>query len=133
MVTTYILRPGTSDIPIPSNLRLIFGSRNGVGAGVNKGKTPYSGKVYSSTLEQVVANFAVDPSTGKLTQTDWFEPFNFDTQLDGGDRDMASAGVALLDRTVFNAPGVGVNGIAVASGKDGIVRQLSFAGLCDEC
>jgi hypothetical protein len=80
--------------------------------------------VYSSTLEQVVANFAVDPSTGNLTQADWFEPFNFDTQLDGGDRDMASAGVALLDRNTFKAPGVGVNGIAVASGKDGIVWNL---------
>lgn len=38
---------------------------------------------------------------------------------------MASAGVALLDRTTFNAPGVGVNGIAVASGKDGIVCNPS--------
>ena len=96
-------------------------SRNGVGAGVNKGTTPYSGKKYSSTLEQVVANFAVDPVAGTFTQTDWFEPYNFDSQLDGGDRDMASAGVALLDRNTFNAPGVGVNCIAVASGKDGIV------------
>lgn len=81
--------------------------------------------MYSSTLEQVVARFSVDPSSGSLTQADWFEPYNFDTQLDGGDRDMASAGVALLDRNTFNAPSAGVNGIAVASGKDGIVRNLS--------
>ncbi|KAE9372823.1 hypothetical protein N431DRAFT_339089, partial [Stipitochalara longipes BDJ] len=106
-----------------------FATGNGVGAGVNKGTTPYSGKVYSSTLEQVVAKFTVDPSTGKLTQADWFEPFNFDTQLDGNDRDMASAGVALLDRTTFNAPGVGVNGIAVASGKDGIVYVMNADNL----
>lgn len=98
-----------------------FATGNGVGAGVNKGTTPYKGTTYSSTLEQVVAKFTVDPSSGSLTQADWFEPFNFDTKLDGGDRDMASAGVALLDRGTFNAPGVGVNGIAVASGKDGIV------------
>jgi hypothetical protein len=107
--------------PDPSLTYRLTLSRNGVGAGVNKGTTPYSGKKYSSTLEQVVANFAVDPNSGSLTQADWFEPYNFDTQLDGGDRDMASAGVALLDRNTFNAPGVGVNGIAVASGKDGIV------------
>ncbi len=107
--------------PDPSLIHRLTLSRNGVGAGVNKGTTPYSGKKYSSTLEQVVANFAVDPNSGALTQADWFEPYNFDTQLDGGDRDMASAGVALLDRNTFNAPGVGVNGIAVASGKDGIV------------
>ena len=101
--------------------RLTCPSRNGVGAGINKGTTPYSGKKYSSTLEQVVAKFAVDPGSGALTQADWFEPFNFDTQLNGGDRDMASAGVALLDRSTFNAPRAGINGIAVASGKDGIV------------
>ena len=106
------------------NHRLTFSSRNGVGAGVNKGTTPYSGKTYSSTLEQVVARFSVDPSTGILTQADWFEPYNFDTQLDGGDRDMASAGVALLDRNTFNAPSAGINGIAVASGKDGIVWNI---------
>jgi hypothetical protein len=31
-----------------------------------------------------------------------------------------------LDRNTFNAPSAGVNGIAVASGKDGIVRNLSL-------
>jgi hypothetical protein len=110
-----------------SDLWLTFPSRNGVGAGINKGTTPYSGKLYSSTLEQVVARFTVDPSSGSLTQADWFEPYNFDTQLNGGDRDMASAGVALLDRNTFNAPSAGVNGIAVASGKNGVVRKLSHA------
>ena len=101
-----------------------FATGNGVGAGINKGTTPFSGKSYSSTLEQVVAKFIVDPNSGSLTQADWFEPFNFDTKLDGNDRDMASAGVALLDRGTFKAPGVGVNGLAVASGKDGIVCIL---------
>lgn len=68
----------------------------------------------------------MDPNTGALTQQDYFEPYNFDTQLNGGDRDMASAGVALLDRDTFNAPGVGVNGIAVASGKNGVVRITPY-------
>jgi iron transport multicopper oxidase len=97
-------------------------NRNGVGPGVNRKQgVANNGKVYCSTLEQVVAKFAVDPTTGSLTQKDYFEPYNFDTQLNGGDRDFASAGVALLDRSVFSAPNAGVNGIAVASGKNGIV------------
>lgn len=105
-----------------SGNNVFFATGNGVGPGVNKVQgTAASGKVYSSTLEQVVANFAVDPNTGNLTQADYFEPYNFDTVLNGGDNDMGSSGVALLDRNTFKAPGVGVAGIAVASGKDGIV------------
>ncbi|KAF8848127.1 hypothetical protein BDZ45DRAFT_754182 [Acephala macrosclerotiorum] len=109
---------------------VFFATGNGVGPGVNKVQgTPASGKVYSSTLEQVVANFAVDPNTGSLTQADYFEPYNFDTQLDGGDEDMGSSGVALLDRNTFQAPGVGVAGIAVSSGKDGIVYIMNADNL----
>lgn len=101
---------------------VFFATGNGVGPGINKvqGKAA-SGNVPISTLEQVVANFAVDPNTGNLTQADYFEPYNFDTVLNGGDNDMGSSGVALLDRNTFKAPGVGVNGIAVGAGKDGIV------------
>lgn len=107
-----------------------FSTGNGVGPGINKVQgVPASGKTYSSTLEQVAACFAVDPNTGALTQQDYFEPYNFDTQLNGGDRDMASAGVALLDRNTFNAPSVGVNGIAVASGKNGVVYIMNADNL----
>lgn len=73
-------------------------------------------------MEQTVASYAVNPNTGTLTQQDYFEPANFDTQLNGADKDISSAGVALLDRNTFNAPGVGLNGLAVAAGKNGIVR-----------
>jgi hypothetical protein len=59
---------------------------------------------------------AVNPSTGALQQQDYFEPFNYDSN-NGGDQDFGSAGIALLDPTVFN--GNGVNRIAVAGGKDG--------------
>jgi hypothetical protein len=69
-----------------------------------------------STLEQSVVNMAVNPSTGALQQQDYFEPFNYDSN-NGGDLDFGSAGIALLDPTVFN--GNGVNRIAVAGGKDG--------------
>lgn len=109
---------------------VLFATGNGVGAGVNKvqGKAA-SGNIPISTLEQVVANFAVDPNTGVLTQADYFEPYNFDTVLNGGDNDVGSAGVALLDRNTFNAPGVGVAGIAVASGKDGIIYIMNADNL----
>ncbi|KAH8881048.1 hypothetical protein GQ53DRAFT_519509 [Thozetella sp. PMI_491] len=109
---------------------VFFTTGNGVGPGVNKNQgVPANGKVPISTLEQVVANFAVDPNTGILTQQDYFEPYNFDTQLNGGDQDISSAGVALLDRGTFNAPAVGVSGIAVASGKNGVIYIMNADNL----
>ncbi len=72
----------------------------------------------------MVARFAVDPNTGVLTQQDYFEPYNFDTELNGGDRDISSAGVALLDRGTFQAPAFGISGMAVAAGKNGVVSRL---------
>lgn len=101
--------------------RRLTSNSNGKGPGVNNGVVPNSGRTYLSTMEQAVASYAVDPNTGALTQQDWFVPSNFDTQLNGADKDMSSAGVALLDPTVFKAPGVGINRLAVAAGKNGLV------------
>jgi hypothetical protein len=76
---------------------------------------------------------AVNPSTGALQQQDYFEPFNYDSN-NGGDLDFGSAGIALLDPTVFN--GNGVNRIACAGGKDSKFYILNadnlggFAGGC---
>jgi hypothetical protein len=95
---------------------------NGRGGGDNGGGVAASGKKPISTLEQAVANFAVDPSSGTLTQSDYFEPFEYDS-LNGGDRDFGSSGVALLDSKVFS--GGGVNRLAVAGGKSGKVYVMN--------
>lgn len=104
--------------------RVFFVTGNARGPGANKGQNglPASGKTYLSTLEQCVVNMAVDPSQGTLTQADYFEPYAYDS-LNGGDRDFGSAGVALLDPTVFH--GNGVSRIAVAGGKDGNVYIMN--------
>ncbi|KAF8855141.1 hypothetical protein BDZ45DRAFT_676433 [Acephala macrosclerotiorum] len=108
--------------------RVFFVTGNARGAGANGGANgkAASGKVYLSTLEQCVVNMAVDPSAGTLTQADYFEPYAYDS-LNGGDRDFGSAGVGLLDPTVFN--GNGVSRIAVAGGKDGNVYIMNADNL----
>jgi len=95
------------------------------GGGVNGGGKPASGKVPISTLEQAVASFSVDGS-GVLTQSDYFEPFEYNS-LDGGDEDFGSSGVALLDPSVFS--GGGVTKLAVAGGKSGKVYILDANNL----
>jgi hypothetical protein len=87
---------------------------------------PTSGKTYLSTLENSVVNYAVDPNTGALTQQDWFTPTIYD-HLNGGDRDVGSSGLALLDPTVFS--GGGVNRIAVACGKNGTISIMNADNL----
>jgi iron transport multicopper oxidase len=62
-----------------------------------------------------VANFAVS-STGKITLTDYFEPYEY-ISMDAGDRDLGSGGVALLDPNYFST--LGVSKIAVTIGKNG--------------
>jgi hypothetical protein len=99
---------------------------NGRGAGDNGGKIPASGKKPISTLEEVVADFGVNPSTGVLTQADYFEPFEYDN-LNGGDLDFGSSGVALLDPSTFF--GTGVSRIAVAGGKSGKIYILNADNL----
>lgn len=69
---------------------------------------------YLSTLENAVANYNVDPATGKLSQADWFVTTDYD-HLNGADKDIGSSGLALLDSSVFS--GGGVKRIAVAAGK----------------
>jgi hypothetical protein len=83
-----------------------------------------------STLEQAACNFAVDPNTGKLTQSDYFEPYGYDGN-NGGDRDFGSSGLALLDPTVFYGTGANaaVTQIAIAGGKDGTLYVLDANNL----
>jgi len=94
--------------------------------GVNNGTVPASGKVPISTLEQSIVNFAVDPNTGTLTQQDYFQPANY-ANLNKGDKDISSSGVALLDSTTFS--GGGVNRVAVCGSKSGVLYVLDADNL----
>ncbi len=113
-----IWQSGMGLVADTANNRVFFVTGNARGAGQNGGSggKAASGKTYLSTLEQAVVNMGVDPNTGMLTQQDYFEPYAYDSN-NGGDLDFGSAGVALLDPTVFY--GTGVSRIAVAGGKDG--------------
>jgi len=113
-----IWQSGMGLVADTANNRVFFVTGNARGAGQNGGAggKAASGKTYLSTLEQAVVNMGVDPNTGKLTQQDYFQPYAYDSN-NGGDLDFGSAGVALLDPTVFY--GTGVSRIAVAGGKDG--------------
>ncbi|KAL8693509.1 MAG: hypothetical protein Q9224_003739 [Gallowayella concinna] len=87
----------------------------GNGQGHENKDTPASGRSPLSTLDEVVANFAV--SDGKLALQDYFEPYEY-IGMDAGDRDLGSGGVTLLDPSVFK----GTNGVArigVTIGKNG--------------
>lgn len=101
---------------------------NSRGAGQNGGATgkSASGKTYLSTLEQCVVDMSVNPTTGALTQSDYFEPYAYDS-LNGGDRDFGSSGIALLDPTVFF--GTRVTRMGVAGGKDGHVYIVNADNL----
>jgi hypothetical protein len=101
--------------------------RNGRGGpGVDSGTIPKSGKTYLSTLEQAACSFSVDPNSGNLTQADWFETANFDS-YNGGDQDIGSSNVALLDPNAFN--GGGVNRVAIMGSKAGNVYVMDADNL----
>ncbi|KAL8735389.1 MAG: hypothetical protein Q9166_000934 [cf. Caloplaca sp. 2 TL-2023] len=87
----------------------------GNGQGHENKDTPASGRSGLSTLDEVVANFAV--SDGKIALQDYFEPYEY-IGMDAGDRDLGSGGVALLDPSVFKGTN-GVTRIAVTIGKNG--------------
>jgi len=110
------------------NNRVFFVTGNARGAGQNGGAAgkPASGKTYLSTLEQAVVNMGVNPSSGLLTQQDYFEPYAYDSN-NGGDVDFGSSGLCLLDPTVFY--GAGVTRMAVAGGKDGKVYIMNADNL----
>ncbi|KAJ9145434.1 WSC domain-containing protein [Pleurostoma richardsiae] len=111
-------------VDAPNN-RVFFATGNGRGAGVNGAGLSVSGKIPISTLEQVVANFAVD-GAGGLTQKDYFEPYEYDN-LNGADKDFGSSGVTLLDPNPFS--GGGVSRLAVAAGKNGKVYVMDADNL----
>ena len=103
--------------------RLFFSTGNGQGH-QNQGN-PASGRILLSTLDECVVNLAIAPD-GKLTLSDYFEPYEY-TSLDAADRDLGSAGVTLLDPTVFKGPGV--SKMAVSVGKNGKAYILNADNL----
>lgn len=70
-----------------------------------------------------MASYTVNGNSGNLSQADWFEPIVYDSQWNGGDRDLGSSGVALLDAGTFTSPNV--KRIAVVGSKAGVVRPGS--------
>ncbi|KAL8887519.1 MAG: hypothetical protein Q9215_004914 [Flavoplaca cf. flavocitrina] len=87
----------------------------GNGQGHENKDTPASGRSSLSTLDEVVANFAI--SDGKIALQDYFQPYEY-IGMDAGDRDLGSGGVALLDPNVFKGTN-GVTRVAVTIGKNG--------------
>ena len=97
----------------------------GNGQGHANGDVPASGRTPLSTLDEVVGNFAIS-SAGKITLSDYFEPYEYVT-MDAGDRDLGAGGVTLLDPTVFK--GTGVSRMAVTIGKNGKAYILNANNL----
>lgn len=87
----------------------------GNGQGHANGDVPASGRTPLSTLDEVVANFAVDDN-GVFSLTDYFEPYEY-ISMDAADKDLGSGGVTLLDPSVFY--GTGVTKMAMTVGKSG--------------
>lgn len=68
----------------------------------------------------------MDPSSGALTQTDYFEPYEY-SSLNGADKDFGSSGSTLLDPGTFS--GGGVDRIIVAGGKSGKIYIMNADNL----
>ncbi|KAL8931128.1 MAG: hypothetical protein Q9208_000232 [Pyrenodesmia sp. 3 TL-2023] len=103
--------------------RLFWVSGNGVGH-ENKA-VPASGSSGCKTLGEAAVNLAVGEG-GKLSLTDYFQPYDYEA-MDGGDQDFGSGGVVLLDPGTFK--GTGVSKIAVTSGKNGKIYFLNANNL----
>ncbi|KAH8684343.1 hypothetical protein BGZ60DRAFT_547896 [Tricladium varicosporioides] len=97
----------------------------GNGLGHENGDVPASGRTPLTTLDEVIAALTVSP-TGKITLSDYFEPYEY-ISMDAGDRDLGSGGVSLLDPNVFK--GVGVSRIAMSVGKNGKAYILNANNL----
>lgn len=63
---------------------------------------------------------------GKLSLTDYFQPYDYQN-MDGGDQDFGSGGIALLDPGTFK--GTGVSKMAVTAGKNGKIYILNANNL----
>lgn len=104
--------------------RLFFVSGNGK-AHENQ-DAPASGSSGCQTLGGAAVCLLIDASTGVLTQTDYFQPFDY-RSMDDVDQDFGSGGIVLLDHNTFK--GTGVRKMAVTAGKNGKVYVLNADNL----
>jgi len=106
--------------------RFYFTTGNGFGGPGELTTQPRNGKIPISTLQQAIASFRVDPTTGRLTPSDYFVPHDFEA-LNRIDSDIGSSGVTLLDRNAFKKNGV--PRLALAGGKRGNVFVMNADNL----
>jgi hypothetical protein len=87
---------------------------------------PATGNSGLQRMSEAAINMAIDPSTGVLSVTDYFQPWDYQN-LEGSDADFGAGGVVLLDPGTFN--GNGVSKMAVTAGKSGKVYVLNANNL----
>lgn len=94
---------------------------NRIQAHQNQG-APAAGTSPLQTLGETALNLAVDSTTGSLSLTDYFQPYDY-INMDAADQDFGSGGLVLLDPATFS--GGGVNKVAVTAGKNGKIYVLN--------
>ncbi|CZR61108.1 related to glyoxal oxidase precursor [Phialocephala subalpina] len=104
--------------------RMFLVTGNG-GAHENVG-APATGTSGCQTLGEAAVNLGVDSSTGAVSVSDYFQPYDYQN-MDGGDQDFGAGGLVLLDSSTFT--GGGVSKMAVTAGKNGKVYVLNANNL----
>ncbi|KAI9674851.1 MAG: hypothetical protein M1829_003591 [Trizodia sp. TS-e1964] len=97
----------------------------GNGQGHENTGSPASGSSGCQTLGQAIVNLAID-GAGKLSLQDYFQPYDYQN-LDGGDLDLGSGGIAMLDPKTFH--GGGISRMGVTSGKNGKIYVVDLDNL----
>jgi hypothetical protein len=83
---------------------------------------PASGTSGCQTLGEAAINFGIDSTTGAVSVSDYFQPYDYQN-MDAGDQDFGSGGIVLLDPATFS--GGGITRMAVTAGKNGKVYILN--------
>jgi len=107
---------------LPSQLVIIANSLQGH---QNQG-APASGSSPLQTLGETATNLAIDSTTGKLSLSDYFQPYDY-INMDAADLDYGSGGIVLLDPATFS--GGGISKMAITAGKNGKVYILNADNL----
>jgi hypothetical protein len=115
-----------SGMALASDGERIFGV-TGNGALHENNGAPASGSSGCHTLGEAAICLALNNSgDGRLSVTDYFQPYDYQN-MDAGDQDFGSGGIALLDPTTFS--GGPVTKMAVTAGKNGKVYVLDANNL----
>jgi hypothetical protein len=94
----------------------------GNGDGHQNNGAPASGTSGCQTLGEAAINFGIDSTTGAVSVSDYFQPYDYQN-MDAGDQDFGSGGIVLLDPATFS--GGGITRMAVTAGKNGKVYILN--------